>query len=124
MSLHDVYDEIPFLECKGLCADTCTTIPVSPAELSALRKAAGRRLRAAPREDGAAFTIKNSKHGSCPLLSDGRCTVYDHRPLICRLYGTADGLPCEHGCQPAYTITHEKSLDLMVKAGLIVLNPA
>ena len=32
--------------------------------------------------------------GSCPLLSDGRCSAYDDRPLMCRAYGfmtVADG---------------------------------
>lgn len=36
----------------------------------------------------------------CPALEDGRCTVYDSRPTICRLWGTSDALPCPHGCRP------------------------
>jgi Fe-S-cluster containining protein len=38
--------------------------------------------------------------GRCPALVDGRCSVYDVRPLICRLYASAEGLRCPHGCQP------------------------
>ena len=35
----------------------------------------------------------------CPALVDGRCSVYEHRPLICRLWGAVESLPCPHGCE-------------------------
>ena len=30
----------------------------------------------------------------------GRCTVYAARPMICRLWGVAQGMACPWGCQP------------------------
>ncbi len=38
----------------------------------------------------------------CPYLDieTKRCTVHENRPLICRLYGVSEGLPCPHGCKP------------------------
>ncbi len=39
---------------------------------------------------------------SCPYLDlkTKRCTVYERRPLICRLYGMTEELPCPFGCKP------------------------
>jgi Fe-S-cluster containining protein len=37
----------------------------------------------------------------CPALSDaGRCTVYDDRPFVCRIYGVTEMLACPYGCEP------------------------
>lgn len=38
----------------------------------------------------------------CPYLDleTKRCTVHARRPLICRLYGVSEGLPCPFGCKP------------------------
>ena len=33
----------------------------------------------------------------CPHLVGGKCSVYDHRPLECRLYGAIAGKPCYKG---------------------------
>lgn len=34
------------------------------------------------------------------LGEDNRCTVYDFRPAICRLWGMTEGLQCTYGCMP------------------------
>lgn len=37
----------------------------------------------------------------CPLLtSDGKCSIYEHRPAICRIWGVVKDMQCEHGCVP------------------------
>ena len=37
----------------------------------------------------------------CEALGpDGRCQAYELRPLICRLWGAVDWLPCPWGCKP------------------------
>ena len=38
----------------------------------------------------------------CPYLDleTKRCTIHSRRPLICRLYGISEGLPCPFGCKP------------------------
>lgn len=38
--------------------------------------------------------------GTCPYLTDGRCSIYDARPMICRMWGVARTMPCPHGCEP------------------------
>lgn len=37
----------------------------------------------------------------CEALTDAkRCAVYDVRPLICRLWGAVEDMPCPYGCTP------------------------
>ena len=31
--------------------------------------------------------VKGKKEGDCPMLVGGVCSVYDHRPVICRVWG-------------------------------------
>jgi Fe-S-cluster containining protein len=39
---------------------------------------------------------------SCPLLTIlGRCSVYQIRPMVCRIWGAVASMRCEHGCRPA-----------------------
>ena len=104
--LREIYASIPDAGCKGLCADKCTTVPMFPIELEQLEEAAGRKLPTLPIGDGVGGIILGSEIGKpCPLLVLGRCTAYDHRPLICRTFGSVEGLRCEHGCGPAELLT-------------------
>ena len=51
---------------------------------------------------------------TCPLLSaNGRCTVYQVRPLICRLWGTTRALACPQGCQPERWVTDDEAVELL-----------
>lgn len=49
----------------------------------------------------------------CPLLVDGRCSVYNARPMICRLFGAVEGMICKHGCKPADLLTDDEGFDLV-----------
>ena len=86
--LEDLCARIPRLECRRLCGHSCGPIVVPAAEWRQLTRAGG------PREAGADLV--------CPYLERGAglCEVYASRPLICRLWGVAETLPCPHGCQP------------------------
>lgn len=34
---------------------------------------------------------------SCAFLDNNyRCSIYDHRPMICKIYGTTEKLPCPY----------------------------
>lgn len=41
-------------------------------------------------------------HYRCPKLVDGRCSVYEDRPTVCRLWGATEAMPCRWGCIPDY----------------------
>lgn len=73
----------PAFYCKGLCADSCGPIGMTLLEESLLPRPAGFRADL-----------------SCDFLIDGRCSVYDDRPTVCRLYGAIPEMRCGHGCTP------------------------
>lgn len=99
-ALRDVWAKVPGVkDCKGLCADSCGPIPVSSLERSVLEERSGQKLRT------------DSKL-TCVLLENGLCSAYSVRPLICRIWGVTEGLPCTHGCEPEGVLSAEESLAL------------
>lgn len=92
-TIAEVYAQVPDVACKGLCADYCGPIGCSAAEADAMR------------EDGVLLpSIRlHPVQGvyTCSHLTDaGRCAIYAHRPLICRLFGAVRRMRCPHGCKP------------------------
>ena len=77
------------LQCRKGCSECCTDISVLPVEAESLRM----RLREEGREGRDASSPRrsdgrDSRPDACPLLSsDGACSVYAARPLICRTHG-------------------------------------
>jgi Fe-S-cluster containining protein len=72
------------VELNGLCSDQCALVPVTYQELSLIEMAAGKRN----------IIVSNT----CPYLEKGKCTVYEVRPTVCRLWGIVKKMPCEYGC--------------------------
>jgi hypothetical protein len=101
--LAEIYAEVPDPGCKGLCWEACTSVPVRPLELERLEEKSGRKLEGTMSIQGA--TLTGPLGSPCPYLVLRRCTVYDVRPLICRVFGAAEGLPCPHGCAPTHKIS-------------------
>lgn len=84
-----LYNQVPRVHCKGLCQDQCTTIGAGPTETARCGQAI-----ATP-----ATRLPEQWADPCPsLTADGRCAIYQQRPMICRVYGAAADLPCDHGC--------------------------
>lgn len=119
-----IYAELPGLLCKGRCADTCTVVDGSVLERTLLAER-GRPLP--PRMSLAeAEALIASGAARCPALGPlGNCTVYDVRPMVCRLFGligkaTADGpvqrtaaMACDHGCDPERWLTQAEGFALL-----------
>jgi len=107
--LDEIYDSLPTVKCKGLCHQFCAAVPVYDVELVRLERAAKRKLPVldvgTPDRNTNILTTNELQDPSCPLLLMRRCTVYSDRPLICRLFGVAEGLPCPHGCEPTKKIS-------------------
>lgn len=97
--LRDVYAVIPNANCKGLCTDACSTVPVFDIELRQLEEVAGRSLPTMTLP-GDAVALGTDVGATCPLLVMNRCSVYEHRPLICRAFGAVVGMKCPFGCEP------------------------
>ncbi len=85
-----LYDSLPTIECQGRCHVSCGPIFVNTFEWNAIGKpAAGKTI-------------------DCPMLVDRRCSVYQARPLICRLWGVVDEMKCPWGCVPSRRMEPEE----------------
>jgi hypothetical protein len=90
--LDALYAELPKLECKGLCAHSCLLpLQMAPGERDRIRRECG--LQIPPPEQ--VHEVR-----TCPALKEGRCSVYEFRPMVCRLWGIDESMPCPHGCVP------------------------
>jgi len=106
--LEQLYKKIPEIECKGLCHESCTIIPASKIETKRARERMGGKSLFKLEKVLEALKQNNEdsiKIPSCPALKDKRCSIYNVRPAICRLYGVAEGLECPFGCKPKKTIS-------------------
>jgi uncharacterized protein len=102
--LQALYDEIPAINCQGLCHDSCGPIVTSVRERNRIEKAAGKPLTC-------------GRGASCSMLTaDRRCGVYEQRPMICRLWGVIRGLACPYGCRPERYLDELESFRLLVAA--------
>lgn len=111
-SLADVYARIPDVQCKGLCEDSCGPVAMSVEEDARLRD----RGISVPSMVDAVAAVERGEEYYCPALKDGRCTVYEDRPAICRLWGATESMPCPHGCTPPGALTQQESYALLRQA--------
>lgn len=89
--LDAIYGELPDIECRGKCHDSCTNIDMTGTE----RRRIGEAGTFLPRR-----TVRDPVL-PCPALSQfNTCTVYGIRPLICRLWGLTRAMRCSYGCVP------------------------
>jgi len=85
-------ERIPTFECVEGCHDCCGPVTTSSEEMSRLPVKTDAEHEAA------------WEHLNCVHLGPNGCTVYDERPLICRLFGTTPRMPCPNGRRPEVMI--------------------
>jgi uncharacterized protein len=86
----------------GSCTACCTSsqfIHIAPDEMDALAAIPGELLFPAPRLPAGHLLMGYDEHGHCPMLINGACSIYEHRPRTCRSYDcrvfAASGLELE-----------------------------
>lgn len=112
-SLEELYAALPAVDCQRLCQDYCGPVIGSQEEMRRAR-AAGVDL-AEPMLKWIELGNGRAPIPSCPALKDGACSVYESRPYICRVWGVADSLPCEYGCQPERTLSEDEGRWLLLE---------
>lgn len=73
----------------GGCTSCCTAsqfIHIAPDEVDALAAIPGDLLFPAPRLPTGHVLMGYDELGRCPMLVDGSCSIYEHRPRTCRTY--------------------------------------
>jgi Fe-S-cluster containining protein len=97
----------PDVTCRKGCAHCCRIpVAISAWEAGQLAKFTGRTAHPVPtpatrEENIARFTGK-----PCPFLKDNLCTVYEVRPMVCRLFHSLEDDPelCDAGKHPGHSI--------------------
>jgi hypothetical protein len=101
-ALQALYDRVPDVGCKGLCHQACG--PIDGGTRERVRMARAGYPLPTPSERRRVVALHQAgieRAPNCPALTDNkRCAAYEIRPMICRIYGAAEGMRCEHGCTP------------------------
>ena len=85
-------EQVPTFKCVLGCHDCCGPVTTSSEEMSRL-----------PVKTGTEHTEALDDY-RCVHLGPNGCTVYEERPLICRLFGTTPKMPCPNGRRPEVMI--------------------
>lgn len=107
--LQAIYDRLPQVNCKGKCLKGCSIIGMYPIELEGITDAGHEVPRASVNHVAGEI--------SCSALQQGRCSIYENRPLVCRLYGVAEGLTCLYGCQPDRLLSEAEAEEIRAAVG-------
>ena len=89
---------IPDFDCLPGCSGCCGPISMSEWEAKQI--------------DYIEIDLEGDNIG-CPYLKDNRCSIYNDRPIICRLFGTIQILTCPHGCAPEKMLTALEEINLI-----------
>ncbi len=72
-------------ECVGCCSSSYF-IEIEPTETQVLAQIPGELLVPAPGHPRGHVLMGHDARGCCPMLKQGRCSIYTHRPHTCRTY--------------------------------------
>lgn len=92
-----LWAQVPSVNCRGLCTESCGPIGMSRAEEAILAR----------RGVTVGFDPETL---TCDQLKFGRCSVYEDRPMVCRLWGAIPDMPCPFGCEPTLTSAEGRAL--------------
>jgi uncharacterized protein len=73
----------------GGCTACCTAsqfVHIDPTETDTLARIPAELLFPAPGRPRGHLLMGYDEHGHCPMLVDGACSIYEHRPVTCRTY--------------------------------------
>lgn len=90
------YERIPSFVCIEGCTDCCGPVPMAAAEAELIE-------------------LKPYEGLHCQYATDRGCSIYERRPLLCRLFGTVDHekMRCPHGKRPDVLLTHRQGDTIM-----------
>lgn len=103
--MDSLYSELPTLECQGKCQESCGPVFMSRLEWDRIKSALG-------------WVPRGGKSLTCPMLhrGSGKCRVYEIRPMICRLWGIVESMPCLWGCKPSHNLTDREGHEFLRRA--------
>jgi uncharacterized protein len=93
-----LYARLPRLDCVGRCVDSCTVIRMTRVERRRIAAAGVDIHPYVPARIKPVDVVPKVRCSALTML--GRCSVYEIRPAICRLWGMTRALQCTYGCVP------------------------
>ncbi|MBP3300598.1 MAG: YkgJ family cysteine cluster protein [Clostridia bacterium] len=94
--IQKLYEKIPSFSCKEGCTRCCDNW-----------------VQCAPEEEARCGKFEFTDRLCPKLKGDEGCSVYEDRPFICRLFGSAENLPCPYGYGPEKPLTKEEASALL-----------
>lgn len=88
----------PYAACKARCSHCChIPVAMAPTEARLIGSKTGRRAASPSLSLKADEGIAMGYGNPCPFLKDDACSIYEHRPLMCRVHWNMDddALLCE-----------------------------
>lgn len=89
--LRKLYSLLPKVTGCRQCGDCCGHVPIMREEIEAI---------------GFDMPIKEV---DCRYLVDGKCSAYENRPLMCRIYGACVELPCPYGARSERVLDEQET---------------
>lgn len=77
--------EVPCGDCSACCTSS-QFVHIEPDETDTLAHIPAALLFPAPRLPRGHVLLGYDERGHCPMLVDGACSIYEHRPRTCRSY--------------------------------------
>ena len=82
---HERDADVPCGDCTGCCTSSYF-VHIEPDETETLRHIPAALLFPAPGLPTGNVLLGYDERGHCPMLVDGACSIYEHRPRTCREY--------------------------------------
>lgn len=77
---------LPAMQCDVGCGECCGVVPVTQEEY--------RKILHVAKSKG---IVPIHQGVTCPFYQKGTCSVYDARPLSCRMFGHVEAMTCPRG---------------------------
>lgn len=77
--------DVPCATCSACCT-SAQFVHIGPDEADTIAHIPSELLFPAPGGSSGEALLGYDDRGHCPLLADGRCSIYEHRPVACRTY--------------------------------------
>jgi len=80
---------IPKMNCRAGCSECCGPVVFSKWEWAQVKEK------------------RTASSLDCPYIENGQCSIYEDRPIICRLFGVSEAplLQCPYGCKPGRVLS-------------------
>ena len=105
-----LYKMIPEFHCNKDCTACCGPVPLTPWEAERL---------GIPGE-----VVTPTKPGTltCSFVKDDKCSVYEKRPLMCRIFGGIQNqkLTCPFGCGPIVKLPKKAEEYIFQRYGILM----